>query len=175
MSRPQRSASVACLVLGLVLGLLVVGFADAVAQAPYPYGASRQSHIATGLDNPALRYFRGTSPITPPQRTPPPAQPVAPQPSPQPAPKPFQGVTPTSTVTPYLALGLTGTDALANYYTIVRPQIQQQQQIELQNAQLVKLQQQLRASGAVVPRGGMPTTGSSVGRFQNYGGYYLTR
>ncbi|MDC0937031.1 hypothetical protein OAS39_12155 [Pirellulales bacterium] len=170
MSLTQRTAANACLALGLV----VAGSAEARAQTPYAAGAHHQSSVSTGMNNPASRYFGGVPNVAPVHRSAVIAQPILPTPR-QHALKPFHGVTPSPTVTPYLALGLAGTDALSNYYSIVRPQIQQQQQLEMQNAQMIKLQQQLRANGTVVPRGGMPTTGSTSGRFQNYGGYYPSR
>lgn len=134
----------------------------------------------TGTNNPALRYFGGTALLQPSSRRPALQLPaLAPMPK-RPIRKPFAGATLGSPVSPYLALDLRESGSgLPNYYAFVRPQLQQQRQFELQQAQYQMLQQQVRSSGATAgspsgSRASMPTTGHST-QFQNLGGYFPGR
>lgn len=65
--------------------------------------------------------------------------------------KPFAGAQRSASVSPYLGLGGGRTSTVNNYYSLVRPQMQQQRQNErLRNAQ-VRQQQQLQAATARSP------------------------
>ena len=94
--------------------------------------------------------------------------------------KPFENIHRPPTVSPYLSLDIqvsdTNGETLPNYYAFYRPQRDQQQAIESQQAELRKMQQQLRASSsknelARNPVPSMPTTGNSS-QFMNLGSYY---
>lgn len=49
------------------------------------------------------------------------------------------------TVSPYLNLATRGTSGMSNYHTLVRPQIERQQQDVVQRQQTTRMQQQLNA------------------------------
>lgn len=144
------------------------------------HGANPGAATFPGVDTPALRHFGGrpaVRPALPRART---AAAITPTPRTA-VRKPFDGAVAAAPVSPYLSLAFReSATALPNYYALVRPQIQQQRQFEMQRAQFLKLQQQLRNAGAVVqttPGGSpisMPTTGHSA-QFQNYGGYFPGR
>ncbi len=136
----------------------------------------------TGQSNPALTYFGGSRAVHQTAGTGR-AYMSAPQPVQTAAyVKPYQGLQPTPSISPYLALDQRETEGgVPNYYMFVKPQLDQQatnHQLQLQNR---RLQQQLRraSTGGILPRttsGGIPTTGHST-QFMNQGGYYpqLTR
>ncbi len=92
--------------------------------------------------------------------------------------KPFQNIHRPPALSPYLSLDLindSGT-GLPNYYAFFQPQMQQRQANEAQQAQIRRLQQQVRvanSTGALSnnSQGGMPTTGHSS-QFMNLGGYF---
>lgn len=166
----RRSSSLAL----AILAVAVAGawLPDATAQAPA--NPSRYSPGTTGMNNPALRYFRGTpAPAAAPAARSPRPAPVTPTPprvSPRRA-KPFSDTVLQPTVTPYLALSLLETNAgLPNYHLFVKPQLDQQRQAQVQQYQQQQMQQELRA--ASLPAA--PATGSAA-RFQNYNGYYPMR
>ena len=145
----------------------------ATAQPPGSY------ERVSGRNNPALSFYGGSAAMAysaPRARPLPPPRPVNLAPNA----KPFTGVQQTSGVTPYLGLDAAReTDnSLPNYYTYVRPQLDQQRMNQVQLAQFRRLQQQVRTASspgvAMSAHGGIPTTGSSD-QFQNHGGYYPTR
>ena len=133
-----------------------------------------------GSSTPASRYFTGRGEIQMPAQSR-----QRPTPTPQPSKisngqKPFQNIHRPSTITPYLSLDIVVSDddgqALPNYYAFYRPQREQQQNVESQQAEIRRLQQQVRVAGAnnalsrnAVP--GIPTTGTSS-QFMNLGNYY---
>ena len=133
-----------------------------------------------GHNTPAGRYFTGRSGVTPPVH---PAR--RPAPTPQPmnishGQKPFEGIQRPQTISPYLSLDIQVSDdngqALPNYYAFYRPQRDQQQAVQSQQAEIRRLRQQVRvanASGELSrnPVPGMPTTGTSS-QFMNLGRYY---
>lgn len=143
-------------------------------------GQSSVAMAQFGQSTAAARYFTGRSginlPVHPSRR---------PAPAPQPmnlsnGQKPFSGLHQPRTISPYLSLDIQVNDdngeALPNYYAFYRPQREQQEAIESQQAQIRRLQQQARVANAsselsrrVVP--GMPTTGTSS-QFMNIGSYY---
>jgi hypothetical protein len=90
--------------------------------------------------------------------------------------KPFSSVSNRSSVTPYLGLSAPFSSTAEQYYTQVRPQLQQQkinQQLAARNAQM---QHQLNSIAAQPPYAiegtdQMSPTGH-VAVFMNYGGYY---
>jgi len=92
--------------------------------------------------------------------------------------KPFQNIHRPPALSPYLSLDLindSGT-ALPNYYAFFQPQMQQRQANQAQEAEIRRLQQQVRvtaATGAISsnPQSGMPTTGQGS-QFMNLGGYF---
>jgi len=91
--------------------------------------------------------------------------------------KPFSGSTPSSGVSPYLGLGGLNVGSVPNYYSIVRPQLEQQRQNERAQQQQIAQQQELVALAARSPYAGaegqqpmLPTGHVSV--FMNYFGYY---
>lgn len=141
---------------------------------------STEAFAQFGNSTPASRYFTGRDGIQIPR------QPLQrPAPTPQPmninkGQKPFQDIHRPSTISPYLSLDIVVSDddgqALPNYYAFYRPQRDQQQNVESQQAEIRRLRQQVRVAGAnnalsrkSVP--GIPTTGSSS-QFMNLGNYY---
>lgn len=177
------------LVTALVFAVQAPNFAQ--GQAPAGYTQLRDATVSpqaapmgsyqrlTGQNNPALNYYGGGQAL----RYATAARPM-PMPAPQPvqtAPlaKPFQNLQQTSGLSPYLALDYpeSGVGAL-NFYSFVRPQMEQQRAQQIQQVQYQRMQQQLRVAtaGAAIapsPNGGMPTTGHST-QFQNHSGYYPT-
>ena len=166
--------------IGAIGALALLSTSNAFGQGPATSAATRAARFggAHGMDNPALRYFGG--PVT--QRPTPQrgaatvsASPVARAP----VHKPFHGATLNSPVTPYLSLDLLeSSTGLPNYYAFVRPQLEQRRQFEIQQAQYLKLQQQVNAGaatngGPTGQAGGAPSRYSA--RFQNYGAYYPLR
>ncbi len=127
-----------------------------------------------GRTTPASRYFsRGHTVL--PQR---PARRPAPEPMAVSVnSKPFTNQYREPSLSPYLSLDLMNDESgLPSYYAFVQPQRQQQRAIEAQEAQIRRLQQQVRTAAAkgTINRNvnsGMPTTGSSS-RFMNLGRYY---
>lgn len=106
------------------------------------------------------------SPLTKAQRT---TMPVA---SAEPMRPPLRNHVPAwspPTVSPYLNLFQPGVSRVFNYYTLVRPQLVQEQINQRQSAQLESLRQQATTRGAPASSPG------NSGRFQNYGGYYRGR
>ena len=91
--------------------------------------------------------------------------------------KPFSGVQPSPTISPYLGLNTFQTEGtIPNYYTLVRPMLQQEQINRSQRAQISRMQHQIHSASnygiaAPNPQGGIPTTGHST-QFQNMGAYY---
>ena len=92
--------------------------------------------------------------------------------------KPFQQLYREPTLSPYLSLELVNDDgtALPNYYAFYKPQRDQRQALESQEARIRRLQQQVRVAGSTEaisrnPVVGMPTTGNSS-QFMNLGGYF---
>jgi hypothetical protein len=90
--------------------------------------------------------------------------------------KPFSSYTPGPSVSPYLALSAPFTSTATNYYTQVRPQIEQQrinEQMAQRNAALQRQLNAIAAQGPYDPQGSdvrAPTGHAAV--FMNYGGYY---
>lgn len=90
--------------------------------------------------------------------------------------KPFSGSGGRPSVSPYLGLSAPFSSTAEQYYTQVRPQLQQQrinQQLASRNAQM---QHQLnsiaaQSSAATIANEGLVPTGH-VAAFMNYGGYY---
>lgn len=168
-----------------VVAGLSLGAAGAMAQqvpAAYvqPGAASSTGPSAghyeriSGRNNAALRYFGGPAPAaysSPPPRPLPAPQQATPT---RPAPfyKPFSGVQQAAAISPYLGLdAVRETEtSLPNYFLYVRPQIEQQQVNQVQQAQYRKLQQQVRtAAGPDLAAG----PGTAYGpQFMNSGGYY---
>lgn len=88
--------------------------------------------------------------------------------------KPFANVRTGPTISPYLGLDIRESGVgLPNYYAFVRPQLDQQQQNGVQQAQYQRLQRQFNAAagGSAFTREGMSTTGHAT-QFLNAGGYY---
>lgn len=156
--------------------LIAIVFSACIAVA----GGSTGAFAQYGYNTPASRYFAGRKAITMP------AQPIhRPAPTPQPmnitgGQKPFENIQRPNTISPYLSLDIVVSEdddeSLPNYYAFYRPQREQQQAIESQQAEIRRLQQQVRVANAkneisrkVAP--GMPTTGSSS-QFMNLGSYY---
>ncbi|MBX3426316.1 MAG: hypothetical protein KF688_11605 [Pirellulales bacterium] len=90
--------------------------------------------------------------------------------------KPFSGANNSPSVTPYLSLSSPFSSTATNYYTQVRPQIDQQRAIQQQQAQNARFQHQLNSMAARPP---FETSGSSTlaptghaAVFQNTLGYY---
>jgi hypothetical protein len=155
--------------------------ADAQTPAGYAPAVGTQPGVSyerlSSRNNPALSFY-GAAPS--------PAY-AAPQPRPLPPPrpvnlappgKPFSGVQQTTGVSPYLGLDARETEtSLPNYFLFVKPQLDQQRNYQVQQAQYRKLQQQFRTAAApgvaMNPHGGIPTTGHSA-QFMNNGGYYPT-
>lgn len=70
------------------------------------------------------------------------------------------------TVSPYANIFQPGVSRIFNYYTLVKPQLVQQQVNQQRSAQIQILQQQLEAGGA------SPKASNNGGRFMNYGRYF---
>lgn len=93
-----------------------------------------------------------------------------------PAQKPFANRSSGPSVSPYLGLTSPYTSSAANYYTLVRPQLEQQRINERNEAQQVQMQHQLNSLAARAPyelRGEsdqMPTGHQTV--YMNFLGYY---
>jgi hypothetical protein len=90
--------------------------------------------------------------------------------------KPFSGARGGQSVTPYLALSEPFTSSATNYYTQVRPLLEQQRLNQQQQQRNAMLQRQLTAMAARPP---YDPTGSQtmaptghVAAYMNYGGYY---
>ncbi|MEM8944342.1 MAG: hypothetical protein AAGD11_04090 [Planctomycetota bacterium] len=158
-----------CLCLTVASAVLTTDAFGQVVQASY-------SVPAVDRTTPAMRYFaRGRQAVA---AAPQSRRPQVPQQQTQAAAgKPFEYVTNGPTVTPYLSLDMVQTnEGVPNYYSRVLPQIQQQQANQKQQAELRRLQQQLRLANApglnINPRNsGVPTTGRSS-QFLNNGGYF---
>jgi hypothetical protein len=89
--------------------------------------------------------------------------------------KPFSSVSQGPTVTPYLGLSSPYSSTSENYYTQVRPQLDQQNNDRQLRAQMQRRQQlnQMAARGPYDPTGSenmAPTGHAAV--FMNYGGYF---
>jgi hypothetical protein len=90
--------------------------------------------------------------------------------------KPFSGLAGTSAVTPYLSLSEPFSSSAHNYYTQVRPQLDQQRFNQQAAARARQLQQQVASLEAQPPYSPVgdaeraPT--GHVAVFMNYGGYY---
>ena len=90
--------------------------------------------------------------------------------------KPFTGATSGGSVSPWLALSDPFTSTAHNYYTQVRPQLEQQrlnQQMAARNQQMQRQLNSLAAQPPYDPTGSenMAPTGHAAAFF-NYGGYY---
>ena len=93
--------------------------------------------------------------------------------------KPFRNLAQQPSVSPYLSLDIAtagGDTGLPNYYAFYKPQQDQRQLVQSQQAEIQKLQQRVNAAQvgnrlARNPREGMPTTGNSS-QFMNLGNYY---
>ncbi len=95
--------------------------------------------------------------------------------------KPYSGVQPPQpSISPYLALDqLESSSGVPNYYTFVKPQLDQNTMNQAQQVQYRRMQKQMRraTTAGIMPTslsGGMPTTGHST-QFMNPGGYYPSR
>lgn len=157
-------------------------FEPMAAGATPNFRAPASYQRVTGQSNPALTYFGGSRAV---HQTPATGRTYMAGPQPVQSAayvKPYQGLQPTPSISPYLALDQRETEGgVPNYYLFVKPQLDQHaanQQVQLQNR---RLQQQLRRASTtgILPRttsGGIPTTGHST-QFMNQGGYYpqLTR
>lgn len=90
--------------------------------------------------------------------------------------KPFSSVSTGPSVSPYLALSSPFSSTASNYYTQVRPQLEQQrinQQLEQRNMAMQRQLNAIAAQGPYDPQGAegrAPTGHAAV--FMNYGGYY---
>ncbi|MCA9261191.1 MAG: hypothetical protein KDA61_18375 [Planctomycetales bacterium] len=90
--------------------------------------------------------------------------------------KPFSSMQTGSSVSPYLGLSQPFTSSATNYYTQVRPQIEQQRAQEAMQRQIMQQQRQMgqyAVQGPYSIRGSeryAPTGHAAV--FMNYGGYY---
>lgn len=156
-------------------GQAPAGYSQTVAQPAAP--ASSGYERISGTNNPALRFYGGGRPL---QYTASVNRTAMPAPRPvntAPMSKPFAYNVQSANVSPYLALDVQETaTSVPSYYAFVRPQLDQHQMNQVQQAEYRKLQQQVRtasAAGAVLPStsGGIPTTGHST-QFQNYSGFY---
>jgi len=157
-------------ITGISLALVLILAGDVWGQVSNAY---RRYPSAS---NPALEYFVGTP--APPPRTAPRQRVPAPEPLQLTGTgKPFSNFQRTPTISPYLSLDIPqGESSLPSYYQYVRPQLQQQRANRIQQAEIMRLQQQLRSktsTGIIAnsPAGGMPTTGHSS-QFMNLGGYF---
>ena len=142
----------------------------AVAAAPGSY------ERLTGRNNPALSYFGGSHVNHFQPRRPKTYQEASRPVATSPLAKPYSNLVQGSNVTPYLALDVASGSGISNYYAFVRPQMDQFQMNQVQQAEYRRLQQQVRVASAgstLVPgtNGGMPTTGHST-QFLNPSGYY---
>jgi hypothetical protein len=96
--------------------------------------------------------------------------------------KPFASVSKGPSVTPYLALDQPFTNTATQYYTQVRPQLEQQrlnQQMQHQSQMMQRQLSEVTARPPYDPRGSeyLAPTGHaagfmSLGNYMNYGGYY---
>ena len=159
-----------------------VGFPRTVAVMICLLAAAQavEAYAQLGSHTPASRYFSGRSglrlPVQPTRRVAAKSQAMS-APNGQ---KPFQDIHRPSTISPYLSLDIVvdsdDGQALPNYYAFYRPQREQQQAVESQQAEIRRLQQQVRVAGAnnELSRNAatsMPTTGNSS-QFMNLGSYY---
>jgi hypothetical protein len=90
--------------------------------------------------------------------------------------KPFSSISRGPSVTPYLALDQPFTNTATNYYTLIRPQLEQQRINQIQSRQNQLMQRQL---GEVASRPPYDPTGSErmaptghTAVYMNFGGYY---
>jgi hypothetical protein len=96
--------------------------------------------------------------------------------------KPFSSISRGPSVTPYLALDQPFANTATQYYTQIRPQLEQQrinQQVQRQTQQMQRQLSEVTARPPYDPQGNenMMPTGHSAGfmtmsNFMNYGGYY---
>jgi hypothetical protein len=92
--------------------------------------------------------------------------------------KPFSSVSRGPSVTPYLALDQPFSNTATNYYTMVRPQLEQQrvnQQMQRQTEMMQRQLSQVTSQPPFDPSGSQtmaPTGHAAV--YMNYGGYYQT-
>jgi hypothetical protein len=92
--------------------------------------------------------------------------------------KPFSSISRGPSVTPYLALEQPFSNSATNYYTLVRPQLEQQrinQQMQRQTELMQRQISQVSAQPPMNPAGSQliaPTGHPAV--YMNYGGYYQT-
>jgi hypothetical protein len=90
--------------------------------------------------------------------------------------KPFTGASGGGSVSPWLALSEPFSSSAHNYYTQVRPQLEQQRMNQMQMARNQQMQRQLNAMAAQSPYSATgsenmsPTGHGAV--YMNYGGYY---
>ena len=148
-----------------------------VPAAPKPGSYSRLS----GTSNPALEFYsRGRTISHAPQQQATAAAPAVTQPvETAPIAKPFNAIQQGPNISPYLALNSLETSVgPPAYYTMVRPMLEQQRFAQQQQAQNLRMQQQLRSASAMGAmnrgiNGGLPTTGHSTQYF-NLGGFYST-
>jgi hypothetical protein len=92
--------------------------------------------------------------------------------------KPFSSISRGPSVTPYLALEQPFSNSATNYYTLVRPQLEQQRINQQMQRQTELMQRQISQVSAQPP---MNVAGSEVmtptghpAVYMNYGGYYQT-
>ena len=135
-------------------------------------GEESPYHRTGGTLTPAMKYFGGVVRVAAAPRTRPTAMNETPQDG-----KPFENLTRPQTISPYLALDrIESGVSLPNYHAFVRPQMEQQQAMERQSAQLRRMRHRLNSSGATDRRqstlvGNVPTTGNSR-QFLNTGGFF---
>ena len=90
--------------------------------------------------------------------------------------KPFSSIGGGPSVTPYLALSSPFSSTATNYYTQVKPMLEQQRINQQMQAQSLKVQQQLTSIAArppFDPQGSeMRAPTGHVAVYMNYGGYY---
>lgn len=131
----------------------------------------------SGYNNPAMEYFGKSRPhfyVAQQAQRSLPAPPPAPASNMVQRSKPFSNVRSGPTISPYLGLDIRESGVgLPNYYAFVRPQLDQQQQNQVQQAQYQRLQRQFNTAvgGPAITGDGMPTTGHAT-QFMNPGGYY---
>jgi hypothetical protein len=90
----------------------------------------------------------------------------------------YQSATAEPSISPYINLVRPFSDPSFNYFSLVQPQLQQQQAAQIQGKQIQGLGRQLQQDEKMGPYGAintLPATGSRVATRQNYSHYYPSR